>query len=131
MHIFNMSTTGRQGFKKIHLKLWEELITQTLHHDYRHGGKKSISELSTIPPLIWSYESSQRQKQVKPTTYCQPSSVFYCNFYQQQLCLQWPEYQLPTLLHPAKKYQENTTLVSFDMKFIRRDQKQPGIAKTA
>ena len=31
MHIFNMSTTGMQGFKKIHKKLWEELITQTLY----------------------------------------------------------------------------------------------------
>ena len=33
MLIFNMSTTGRQGFKKIHLKLWEELITQTLYRN--------------------------------------------------------------------------------------------------
>ena len=31
MHIFNMSTTGMQGFKKIHWKLWEELISQTLY----------------------------------------------------------------------------------------------------
>ena len=68
MHIFNMSTTDMQGFKKIHLKLWEELITQTLYRkawrmdgwtdgqmdrqtdrqgqilmppDYRHGGHKN------------------------------------------------------------------------------------------
>ena len=32
MHIFNMSGTGMQGFKKIHGKLWEKLITQTLYH---------------------------------------------------------------------------------------------------
>ena len=31
MHIVNMSTTDMQGFKKIHWKLWEELITQTLY----------------------------------------------------------------------------------------------------
>ena len=31
MHIFNMYTTDMQGFKKIHRKLWEELITQTLY----------------------------------------------------------------------------------------------------
>ena len=31
MHIFSMSTTGMQGFTKIHKKLWEELITQTLY----------------------------------------------------------------------------------------------------
>ena len=32
MHIFNMSTTDMQGFKKIHYKLLEELITQNLYH---------------------------------------------------------------------------------------------------
>ena len=59
MHIFNMSTTDMHGFKKIHWKLWEKLITQTLYRkawrmdgqtganlnapDFRHGGiKKSI-----------------------------------------------------------------------------------------
>ena len=29
MHIFNVSTTSKHGFKMIHWKLYEELITQT------------------------------------------------------------------------------------------------------
>ena len=31
MHSFNKSTTGMQGFKKIHWKLWGELITKTYY----------------------------------------------------------------------------------------------------
>ena len=57
-----MSITAMQGFKKIHKKLWEELITQTLYQkawrthgqtdgqgqilmppDYGHGGIKILS----------------------------------------------------------------------------------------
>ena len=44
MHIFNMSTTGMQGFKKIHYKLWEELITQVSDMGFTaHQHKKAIS----------------------------------------------------------------------------------------
>ena len=64
-HIFNMSTTCMQGFKKIHWKLWEELITQALYYKvwrmdgqmdrktganlnapYRHGGIRKAVILS-------------------------------------------------------------------------------------
>ena len=77
MHIFNMSTTGMQGFKQIHLKLWEELIIQTLYHkalradgqidghmdrqrqismppDYRHGGQTCYPTLKANLKIILS-----------------------------------------------------------------------------
>ena len=72
MHIFYMSLTDMHGFKKIHLKLWEELITQTIYRkvwrtdrwtdtqtdrqgqilmppDYRHGGIKILSFWGVTP----------------------------------------------------------------------------------
>ena len=52
MHIFNMSTTSMQGFKKIHLKLWEELITQfyTVKRDEQMDSQTDRQGQILMPP---------------------------------------------------------------------------------
>ena len=65
MHIFNMSTTGMQGFKKIHKKLWEELITQTLYRKaWRTDGR---TDGQTGATLNAPWLSSQGHKKRKET----------------------------------------------------------------
>ena len=96
MHIFSVSTTGMQRFKKIHWKLWEELITQTLygkvwwtdrHTDWQTDGQ---TDGQTGTNLNASWLSSQGHKDNKQHSCYIPNSdpwkQIYINMLLQSYC---------------------------------------------